>query len=100
MASIRDLKKDINFLTDEIIGNCFLHYYFAGENKRKEIDKILKEAVTTRNELISKVNNATKNTDKKSKKSYYRSIREELIEKVNASFDKLSKLEKEATPQA
>ncbi len=100
MASIRDLKKDINFLTDEIIGNCFLHYYIAGEIKRKEIDKIIEETVAIRNDLISKINNATKNTDKKSRKSYYRSIREELIEKVNAAFDKLSKLEKEVAQEA
>ncbi len=89
MATIKNLKKDINFLSDEVIGNCFLQYYFAEENKRKEINKIIEEIVTMRNDLIKKVNNPPKDIDNKEKKSYFRNIQEELIKKANDAFAQL-----------
>jgi len=93
MASIRDLKKDINFLTDEVIGNCFLHYYFVEDNEQKKVDEIIEEMVKVRNDLINRVNNPAEDSNKKTDKDYYRSIRDELIEKANKAFDSLEKLQ-------
>ncbi len=94
MASIRDLKKDINYLIDEIIGNCFLYYYIVKNDKRKKIDELIEEIVEFRNKMIDKVNNPPENFNNKTKKSYYREIHNELISKANDAFEKINQLEK------
>ncbi len=92
MSSIRKLKKEINCLVDEIIGNCFLHYYFVEKNKQKKIDKLIEDIVAFRNDIINKINNPSENLKSKSKRSYYRDIHNELIEKANKTFEKIDQL--------
>ncbi len=94
MASIKDLKKDINYLIDEIIGNCFLFYYVAEKNKREKIEDMIEDVVQFRNKMIDKVNNPPEDFNKKTRKSYYREIHNDLISKTNEAFEKLNQLEK------
>ncbi len=94
MSSIRELKKEINYLIDEIIGNCFLQYYFVEESQRIKIEKLIEEIVAFRNDLINRVNNPSANFENKSKRSYYRNIRKELFEKANTAFEKIDRLNK------
>lgn len=98
MASIKELKKDINYLSDELIGNCFLHYSLVKKDKQKQIYKIMEEVIAIRDELIKKVNKPSLDFEKKSRKTYYRDIKEELIEKANAAFEKLDNIEKGVEP--
>lgn len=89
MASIKELKKDINYLIDEVIGTCMLHQYLIGNEKQKELDALIDELINYREALIQKVNNPDTEEGKRKLRSYYRSLQEELVEKVNASFEQI-----------
>ncbi len=96
MANIRDLKKDINFLMEEVIETCFMHYHLRGETpeKREEIDQIVDDIIVTRNNLIYKINNPEGNDGKTPGKKFYNEILDEMMQKANEAFDKLGASEK------
>jgi hypothetical protein len=90
MASIKNLKKDINYLIDEVIGICLLHQYTRGEENRQELEELITEMVEYRDQLINKVNNPEIKESKKGLKTYYRTLFDDLLSKVNNAFDKLN----------
>ena len=57
MASIRELKKDIDFLVFEVISDCFAYSSVHPDNKSDELSAIITDAVNFRNDLIARVNN-------------------------------------------
>ena len=96
MANIRDLKKDINFLMEEVIETCFLHYHLKGNDKKEKekIDQIIDEIILKRNELIQKVNNPDLKEGKQPGKKYYTDIISDMVKKAEESFEKLNVSEK------
>ena len=91
MASRRKLKKDIDFLTFEVISDCYNYTYLHSGNEEKVMD-IVKEMVANRNSLIARVNHPDGKNNAKIVKAYYKSIFNELILNVDTSFTNLSKL--------
>ncbi|MCM5664243.1 hypothetical protein [Galbibacter mesophilus] len=88
MASIRDLKKDINFVLGDIIEAVYV-WEISTENKNsKEGDKIIDEAITVFDDLIEKVNNK----DVENRSAHLKSVNKELEEKASALVEKLNKL--------
>lgn len=85
MGSIRRLKKDINYLTDEIVQHSLLINLLYKDNEEK-IKKVIETAMQNRTELIARVN------VKKQSKTTYKQIREDLIQKTDKAFEALAKL--------
>lgn len=91
MASIRRLKKDIDYLTFAVIDdsvNCL-----AYGKTTEEIAEIVETAVTKRNELRGRVC-AGKQVPKGERKAHYKSIGKDLLESVDEAFSKLSEMVK------
>lgn len=88
MASIRLIKKDIDYLVGEVISDCYLTVYFHPE-KKQEIVSVMEEAVELRNSLFSQVKPQEKHNPSLVKK-HYAHMRRELMEKVDGLFVKLS----------
>ena len=88
MASLRVIKKDIDFLISEVISDCWVFLYINDGKKKEDIVTIINEAVDLRNALYSKVNNP----DKENIKSHYKNINRELFTGVDTLFQKVSKL--------
>ena len=63
MASKRLLKKSINNLTYDLVSECFTYRHFHPE-QNSGINDIIADVVKTRNELISRVNQAPAEKDK------------------------------------
>ncbi len=90
MASKKDLKKDIHYLVDEVVGTCLLRQSMDEKLSEEAADKLIMEMLDYRDTMIDKVNNPPgENREGKALKSYYRSLRSELLEKVNEAFDKI-----------
>jgi len=92
MASKKNLKKDINFLTDEVIGTCLMHQTLNKGIKEKELDEIINEMLVLREELLEKVNNPQKTKADKNLRTYYRNLYSNLLKKVNDTFDKINEI--------
>ena len=88
MASLRFIKKDVDFLVSEVISDCWMFMYLHPGKKYDEAVDVISEAVELRNKLYNKINHPDKNGVKK----YYKSVNEELLKGVDALFLKISAL--------
>lgn len=90
MASIRDLKKNINDVLGDIIDAVYIVEATNGNKISKEGEKIIDEAIVTFDDLISRVNQRKV----ENRKAHLKKVRDDLekkamslVEKVNALGD-------------
>ncbi|MBG50214.1 MAG: hypothetical protein CML05_18170 [Pseudozobellia sp.] len=88
MASVKNLKKDINNVFGDIIEAVYIVDGSGSEQTSKEGDQIIDEAINNFDELISKVND--KNVD--NRKKHLKEVRLELETKAQALVEKVNKL--------
>ena len=91
MANRRDLKKDINFLTTEIVSECYIKHLLTNTDE-KAVSELITEALSNGDEFLKRVNHPDGKPNPKLVKKYYSHLRRELIEKSNATLEKLGKL--------
>ncbi len=91
MASVRMIKKDIDYLVEEVLSDCYLTIYFHPQ-KKEEILTVMQQAVDLRNDLFQKVNNPVEKHNKSLVKKHYVQVRREMFNGVDALFEKLSGL--------
>ncbi|MBP8850962.1 MAG: hypothetical protein KBG80_10440 [Breznakibacter sp.] len=91
MANRRDLKKDINFLTTEIVSECYIKHLLTNTDE-KAVSELITEALSNGDEFLKRVNHPDGKLNPKLVKKYYSHLRRELIEKSNATLEKLGKL--------
>tara|TARA_B110000003_G_scaffold266026_1_gene292503 strand:- start:15469 stop:15723 length:255 start_codon:yes stop_codon:yes gene_type:complete len=84
MASIRNLKKDINYVLGDIIDECLVS--LTVDTKKSEA--IVDEAIVIFDDLIAKVN--AKNIE--NKKAHFNAIVIELEERAKKLLKKVNKL--------
>jgi hypothetical protein len=92
MASVRELKKDIDYLVFEVISDCFVFSGVHPDNKSEELSTIISDAVSFRNDLIARVNNPDGKDNPKVVKAYYKSVEKDLLVGVDKLFSRLSAL--------
>ncbi|PKQ61714.1 hypothetical protein BZG02_14920 [Labilibaculum filiforme] len=90
MASRRNFKKDINFLTNEILTRGIIHLNFFGREKSEELYMVMNEAAASRNEYIARVNQKSSGKSAKEIKTHYKSIYDDLL---NSTYDLLGKID-------
>ena len=91
MASLRRVKKDIDYLVSEVVYDCYLALYFHSE-RRDAIVAVMVEAVDARNEFYEMANHPAEKHNKSLVKKHYAFLRNELMERIDGLFDKLSKV--------
>jgi hypothetical protein len=92
MASVRELKKDIDYLVFEVISDCFTYSNIHSDNKSDELSTLISDAVEFRNDLIARVNNPDGKDNPKIVKAYYKSVEKDLLTGVDKLFERLSAL--------
>ena len=88
MASIRNLKKDINFVLGDIIEAVYIWELTNPTKDTKKSQKIIDEAIEVFDDLIVKVNLR----DVESKKQHFTSINKELEDKGRSLIGKINAL--------
>jgi hypothetical protein len=73
MASIKKLKDEINYLTYDLINECFTLKTFHPE-KDEQADEIIRKIIGLRNDLISRTNHPEDKGDSKKNKTHYNKI--------------------------
>jgi hypothetical protein len=91
MASIRELKKEVEAQIYEVISDCFAWKALHGEEKTNEVvNQILEDAVALRNDLIHRINNPVKTEKTKELKAHYDLVSKDLSAGVDQLFTRLS----------
>jgi hypothetical protein len=93
MASLRRLKKDINYLMDEVVTDSYLSLYFHPE-KREEIVKIIESAVELRNSLYEKANSPAEPKSRSLVRKHYAALRRDMFAGTDDLFVRLSETAK------
>jgi len=88
MASVRILKRDINYVLGDIIEAVYIWELTNPEKDNKKAEAIIDDAILVFDELIVKVN------DKKvaNKKQHFKAINQELEDRGRKLIDKINTL--------
>lgn len=88
--SIRDLKKEIEYLIAAFVDDCTLFLSANPDRQTGKVPALIDEAVTLFNDLRDKAGKP-----EGIKKTFYNGLRKELTDKLDALYDELSKAVKE-----
>ncbi|HSD14042.1 MAG TPA: hypothetical protein VLB74_05300 [Flavobacterium sp.] len=88
MASVRNLKKDINFVLGDIIEAVYIHEMTTTGKPTAETDALIDEAITSFDGLITKVNQ--KNVE--NKKAHLKQVNKDLEVIATQLVEKINKL--------
>ena len=88
MASVRDLKKDINNVLGDIIEAVYIVDAANNQQDSKEGAKVIDEAIETFDDLIEKVNDRSVDNRKK----HLTQVRQELEKKAEGLAEKVNAL--------
>lgn len=88
MASVKNLKRDINFVLGDIIEAVYIWEMATAGKPTKESEAIVDEAITVFDELIAKIN--AKNVE--NKKEHFKQINKQLEESAGQLVAKINAL--------
>ncbi|MES2812712.1 MAG: hypothetical protein V4670_09600 [Bacteroidota bacterium] len=88
MGSVKNLKKDINFVIGDIIEAVYLYEMTSTGKPTEETNAIIDEAIRTFDGLVAKVN--AKNVE--NKKAHFKQINNDLEVAANQLVDKINAL--------
>ena len=97
MASVKQLKKDIDNQIFELLSDCFIYTGLHPDNKVDEVASIVESAVGLRNDLISRTNHPEGRNDPKLVRKHYRAIQSDLSSGVDKLCKKLSTVSSKRT---
>lgn len=88
MASIRNLKKDINNVLGDLIDAVYIVEATNGDTVSKEGEKIIDSVIATFDDLIAKVNRK----DVEDRKTHLKAVRRELETEAKKLIGQVNKL--------
>ena len=89
MANLRQLKKEIDYILEEVVFDCDMAMCFQ-PSKEKEIFEVMQEAVAVRNNLYAKAMNPAEPPNRSLVRKHYAALRAEMNDAFGALFEKLS----------
>lgn len=90
MASVRKLKKEIDYLISEVVSDCYTCLIINQQKNKDVVLDIIEKAIDVRNNLIDTANHPADNTNPKSIKKHYKALRNEILDSVDKLFSELS----------
>ena len=94
MANRRDLKKDLNWLTDVVISDCLIYVEVNSDKDHAPVGEIINELILHRDSAFSEINMPTSGMDSKEVKQKYDNIVNSFFEVANSILEALSQLSK------
>lgn len=90
MASLRVIKKDIDYLVSEVVSDCWTFLYINPGKKAEDAVAIINDAVEFRNGLYNRVNKP----NDENLKAHFKAINKDLLTGVDTFFKRISELTK------
>ncbi len=91
MASKREIKKDVNFLFEEMIADAILiREIKKGDNQQKTVESLIMKSVDKHDDLIIRINHSEVRNKKHSVKQHYSTIAKEAIDFFDDIYKQLN----------
>ncbi len=87
------LKKDIDYLMNEVVTDSYLSLHFHPERK-DEIVKVIMDAVELRNSLYDRANNPIEKKSGSLVRKHYAAVRRDMFSGIDGLFVRLSEVSK------
>ncbi len=81
MASRKSLKKDIQFLADDLFTNSYLKQVLFDNVDQQKLAEVIVKSVDFRNQFMARINHPDGKSNPKLVKTYYQKIRKEMMQK-------------------
>jgi len=91
MASIRQLKKEIGFLSSQMIGDC-IDFVQAFNGREMEAMAVIDEIVVLHNSTVDKINNPDGKDNPKLVKAFYQQLKKDYVTGINEAYKRLGSL--------
>ncbi len=91
MASLRTLKKEIDYRLEEFVFDCEMAIYFQ-PSKEDAVVELMSKAVDLRNMLYFKANHPTEPKNASLVKKFYAAFRADMISSYGSLFKELSEI--------
>ena len=88
MANRRNLKKNVNYISDLVAGLCIVESMNAKEENREAISQLFLQIVNLRRDIISRISH----TEPGNVKGYYKKFRSDFNAKVDSIIEAIGKL--------
>ena len=88
MASRRELKKTVNYISGELFSECLINSMFVPGTDKAKADQLMAEILKMQDEFISRISH----TEPGNVKGFYKKFRSDFNAKVNESIDAIAKL--------
>ena len=91
MASRKDLKKDIKFVSVELISECYVRFIF-NPSMEKEINDIVMEINKLNYDTVTRINHTDGKNNPKITKAYYKKLKADYENGMKAILTKLESI--------
>lgn len=91
MASRRELKKDIHYISFELISECLIYKHFHPDIPDEKTDAIIEEIIRHRDGYLARVNKPDGKDNPALLRKHYRAIIEDIKNKTVPLLDQLEK---------
>ena len=88
MASRRELKKTVNYISGELVLECLINSMFVPGTDKAKADQLMAEILKMQDEFISRISH----TEPGNVKGFYKKFRSDFNAKVNEIIDAIAKL--------
>ena len=95
MASIRRLKKDIQFFTAEGISDCVNLIESQDNDKDEQILEIIREIASHHNKIMERINHPDGKDNSKMVKQFFKQLKADFIHGLDQSYKKMEELFKQ-----
>ena len=92
MASVRDLKKDIDYLVSLVVVDCFQYINYFENADKEAAYKIVETIMADRRALRQRVNHPDGKDDRKLARKHFHKIGEDLMKACDQAYVDLGKL--------
>lgn len=92
MASVRRLKKDIQFLSAQVIGDCIDFINSFDDRKEEKVLVIIQDAVSLHNNMIDRACHPDGKDNPKLVREFYRQLKKDFIQGLDECYKKLEEL--------
>lgn len=97
MASVRELKKDIDHLMSMVISDCFYVLEVNEKVNREAVMDLAQNVIQQHREFRKRVNHPDGKENPKLVKKYYNKLADEVLKTAHDDLEKLSKEVKKAS---
>ena len=88
MASRRELKKTVNYISGELFSECLINSMFVPGTDKAKADQLMAEILKMQDEFISRISH----TEPGNVKGFYKKFRSDFNAKVNEIIDAIANL--------